>query len=167
MSRHGNFQAITEIRAKKMRDHFKKESYLYSSFESSSVQCLTCWRKCKINDGNYGFCRTRVNIKGVLYSIIYGMISSLSINPIEKKPLFHYFPGTRALTAGSYSCNFTCPWCQNHDISKKYPADVQEPRHLPVEELVKQAEENPQGYFKGLERKDRRRWWWRRRKVFA
>ncbi|MHA1449881.1 MAG: AmmeMemoRadiSam system radical SAM enzyme [Candidatus Hodarchaeales archaeon] len=127
-----------------MQNHLKKESYLYSPLKDSSVKCLTCWRQCNILDGSYGFCRTRINIKGVLYCINHGLISSLSVNPIEKKPLFHYFPGTFALTAGSYSCNFTCPWCQNHDISKVYPADIEEPRYLPVEELVKQAEANPQ-----------------------
>jgi pyruvate formate lyase activating enzyme len=54
-------------------------------------------------------------------TLIYGAVSSLSPNPIEKKPFFHFYPGTYALTSGSFSCNFDCPWCQNHHISKVLP----------------------------------------------
>jgi len=70
----------------------------------------------------------------------YGLVSSYSINPIEKKPLFHYYPGTYASTVGSYSCNFKCPWCQNWSISKVYPSEVHFPRYLSPEELVKKTE---------------------------
>jgi pyruvate-formate lyase-activating enzyme len=58
---------------------------------------------------------------GKLYTLEYGDISSLSANPIEKKPFFHFFPGSHALTVGSWSCNFTYPWCQNWEISKYLP----------------------------------------------
>jgi pyruvate formate lyase activating enzyme len=67
-----------------------------------------------------------VNREGTLYTLTYGLVSSLSANPIEKKPLYHFYPGTVALTAGSYSCNFACPWCQNWHISKApLPAQVE------------------------------------------
>ena len=85
------------------------------------VQCLVCERRCLLVDGGKGWCRTRANYEGKLYTLIYGVVSSLSANPIEKKPLYHFYPGSRALTAGSWSCNFGCPWCQNWDISKKAP----------------------------------------------
>jgi pyruvate formate lyase activating enzyme len=85
------------------------------------VRCLTCERRCELTDGATGWCRTRVNRGGVLYSLIYGSVSSVSANPIEKKPFFHFYPGSRALTAGSWSCNFGCPWCQNWHISKAKP----------------------------------------------
>jgi pyruvate formate lyase activating enzyme len=68
-----------------------------------------------------GWCRTRQNRNGTLYTLIYGLVSSLSANPIEKKPLYHFYPGSVALTAGTYSCNFACPWCQNWHISKAAP----------------------------------------------
>ena len=95
----------------------KREALFYER-AGSRVICLTCERRCRLEDGEEGFCRTRVNEGGKLYTLIYGDISSLSANPIEKKPLFHFYPGTKALTCGSWGCNFTCPWCQNYDISK-------------------------------------------------
>jgi pyruvate formate lyase activating enzyme len=65
-----------------------------------------------------GWCQTRQNQDGVLVTLIYGAVSSLAANPIEKKPFYHFHPGSLALTSGSWSCNFGCPWCQNHRISK-------------------------------------------------
>jgi len=85
------------------------------------VRCLTCERRCVIPPGEVGWCRTRQNQGGSLVTLTYGAISSLSANPIEKKPLHHFYPGSVALTAGSYSCNFSCPWCQNWEISKCPP----------------------------------------------
>jgi pyruvate formate lyase activating enzyme len=85
------------------------------------VRCLTCERRCTLADGQVGWCRTRQNRAGTLYTLIYGSVSSLSCNPIEKKPLYHFYPGSVALTAGSWSCNFACPWCQNWGISKRPP----------------------------------------------
>lgn len=82
------------------------------------MRCLACERGCEIPAEGVGFCRTRKNIARRLYTLIYGEISSISANPIEKKPLYHFWPGTKSLTIGSWSCNFTCPWCQNHEISK-------------------------------------------------
>jgi pyruvate formate lyase activating enzyme len=85
------------------------------------VRCLTCERRCELMEGTTGWCRTRANLEGVLYTLTYGAVSSVSANPIEKKPLFHFYPGSRALTAGSWSCNFGCAWCQNWDISRAEP----------------------------------------------
>ena len=68
-----------------------------------------------------GWCHTRQNRDGTLYTLIYGLVSSLSCNPIEKKPLCHFHPGSVALTPGSLSCNFNCPWCQNWHISQQPP----------------------------------------------
>jgi pyruvate formate lyase activating enzyme len=84
------------------------------------VRCHVCERRCTISPGGLGWCRTRQNLKGQLITLIYGAVSSLSANPIEKKPLYHFYPGTRALTAGSWSCNFGCPWCQNWEISHPF-----------------------------------------------
>ena len=89
--------------------------------EGRRVVCLTCERRCRLVEGGTGWCRTRRNEGGVLYTLIYGAVSSVSANPIEKKPLYHFYPGTYALTAGSWGCNFGCPWCQNWEISKKPP----------------------------------------------
>ncbi len=84
-------------------------------------RCLVCERKCTIKQGEKGYCGTRINDGGMLYTLNYGNISSISINQIEKKPLFHFYPGSCALTVGFWSCNFDCPWCQNYAISKAEP----------------------------------------------
>jgi len=85
------------------------------------VRCNACERRCTLIPGGFGWCRTRQNRDGKLVTLIYGSVSSLAANPIEKKPFYHFHPGTKALTAGSWSCNFGCPWCQNWDISKSPP----------------------------------------------
>ncbi len=98
-----------------------REAVLSEKTDDGRIRCLTCMRKCVIPEGEVGFCKTRKNIGGKLFTLIYGDISSLSANPIEKKPFFHFYPGSKALTVGSWSCNFTCPWCQNWEISKHPP----------------------------------------------
>ena len=101
----------------------RKEAYLYDKLANDRVKCKTCCRECVIPPGEWGRCQTRRNENGKLYSLEYGMLSSLSVNPIEKKPLYHFFPGTAFLTVGSWSCTFDCPWCQNHEITKTGPED--------------------------------------------
>jgi pyruvate formate lyase activating enzyme len=100
------------------------------------VRCLTCERRCLLAEGASGWCRTRTVRDGLLVTLTYGQISSLSANPIEKKPLHHFFPGTLALTAGSWGCNFGCPWCQNWDISKSPP---RQGRFMSPEEFIDTA----------------------------
>jgi pyruvate formate lyase activating enzyme len=99
----------------------------------SKVRCLTCERRCLLGDGQVGWCRTRENRAGTLYTLTYGAVSSLSANPIEKKPLYHFYPGSVALTCGSFSCNFSCPWCQNYTLSKAAPRPG---RYMSPEEFV-------------------------------
>jgi pyruvate formate lyase activating enzyme len=86
---------------------------------SGKVRCDTCERHCTLTPNGKGWCRTRRNRGGSLFTTTYGALSSISTNPIEKKPLYHFHPGTFALTAGGWSCNFGCPWCQNWHITKK------------------------------------------------
>jgi pyruvate formate lyase activating enzyme len=102
----------------------------------SRLRCLTCERRCELAPGGLGWCRTRRHQDGRLVTLIYGAVSSLSANPIEKKPLYHFHPGTVALTSGSWSCNFGCPWCQNHHISKAVPSGG---RYLSAVEFVSEA----------------------------
>ena len=99
---------------------YVREALLYDKLSHKRVKCNTCNRRCIIPRGKLGFCRTRKNIEGKLYTLEYGLISSIAVNPIEKKPLFHFWPGSDCLTVGSWSCTFTCPWCQNFDISKVF-----------------------------------------------
>jgi len=111
-----------------------REALLYKHL-TDRVQCLTCERRCLIPEGESGLCATRKNIGGRLYTLEYGDISSISANPIEKKPFFHFYPGTKALTVGSWSCNFTCPWCQNYDISKS-PQNIGKGEYISPARLI-------------------------------
>jgi pyruvate formate lyase activating enzyme len=121
-----------------------REALLYQKLDGT-VRCRTCERFCEIEPGQLGFCRTRKNVGGRLYTLEYGDISSISANPIEKKPFFHFWPGSYALTVGSWSCNFTCPWCQNHDISK-CPPDTNRSNYLSPRAFVRAVgEEGCQG----------------------
>ncbi len=104
------------------------------------VRCNVCERRCLIVDGGLGWCRTRENRDGKLVTLIYGAASSLAANPVEKKPFYHFWPGTGAFTAGSWSCNFGCPWCQNWDISKRPPAA--RGKYVSPEAFVAMAEES-------------------------
>ncbi len=125
-------------------DKFTKEARLFIK-NDEFIKCKTCEHLCMLKEGQLGFCKTRKNINGKLYTLIYGKISSISNNPIEKKPFFHFYPESRALTIGSFSCNFTCDWCQNHNISKQDPTNA-EARFISPRSLVEIAiKRNTQG----------------------
>ncbi len=79
--------------------------------------CTMCRRYCTLRPGQAGFCRTVVNRDGVLYSTIYGLVAEYGVDPIEKKPVRCFRPGTRVLTLGSFGCNLRCSWCQNWEIA--------------------------------------------------
>jgi pyruvate formate lyase activating enzyme len=102
-----------------------------------ALRCLTCERRCVLEPGQVGWCRTRQHRGGVVVTLIYGLVSSLSANPIEKKPFYHFYPGTVAMTAGAYGCNFACPWCQNWHISKTGPPGGKE--YVSAERFVELA----------------------------
>jgi len=97
--------------------NFLKKAKYQKKINNKIIQCLTCERRCKISEGSLGHCQTRYNLNGSIYTIVFGCNAGLSNNPIEKKPLYHFFPGSRALTIGSFGCNFDCFWCQNHHMS--------------------------------------------------
>lgn len=88
-----------------------KLSLLSQKLSRNRIKCLTCQRYCSVSPGKWGFCQTRINKKGKLYSVIYGLVSSVNIDPIEKKPVFHYQPGSPCLSLGTYGCNFRCQFC--------------------------------------------------------
>ena len=115
-----------------------RKTSLAQQLNGSSVECLVCERRCKIARGGKGFCKTKMNIDGVLHTLVYGDISSISANPIEKKPFFHFYPGSQALTVGTYGCNFLCPWCQNWEISKSEP-DPPRASYLSPQDFVRMA----------------------------
>jgi pyruvate formate lyase activating enzyme len=97
-----------------------KEAMFYRKFENWAM-CQLCPNKCMIKPDAYGICGTRYHVDGKLYAVNYGEISGMQIDPIEKKPLAHWRPGTQILSFGSYGCNLKCPFCQNYTISQSKP----------------------------------------------
>ncbi len=97
-----------------------KEALFYELIdkEKGIVKCLLCPKECLIKEGEVGFCRARKNINNKLYSLIYAKVSSSGFDPIEKKPLYHFLPGSSVLSLGTVGCNFICSFCQNWTISQ-------------------------------------------------
>ncbi len=98
-----------------------KESLLYDVLPGGKVRCRVCAVLCVIPEGRRGACRTRLVKDGKLYTLLYGSTSGVCADPIEKKPLYHFYPGTMVLSMGTRGCNFHCPGCQNWDISHDSP----------------------------------------------
>ena len=95
-----------------------KEASLYERKEDKKVKCNLCNHGCLILDGKRGICGVRENQGGTLYSLVYGKLIAVHADPIEKKPLYHFLPGTPSLSIATVGCNFTCKFCQNADISQ-------------------------------------------------
>ncbi|MEM4852255.1 MAG: AmmeMemoRadiSam system radical SAM enzyme [Thermofilum sp.] len=121
-----------------------REALLYERLRGGLVRCNLCERRCTISEGSAGFCGTRVNRGGTLYTLTYGNLSAVESRPIEIKPFFHFWPGSTALTFSTWSCNFRCPWCQNWHLSRTLPGEVEglslEPAEL-VELAVRRGDE--------------------------
>jgi pyruvate formate lyase activating enzyme len=104
--------------------------------DMSSIQCHVCSHACMIDEGMTGMCRARKNMNGKNACANYGRLTSLSMDPIEKKPFALYYPGSMILSCGSYGCNLSCPFCQNSSISMKNENSV-EWRAFTAEELCR------------------------------
>lgn len=101
-----------------------KATLLAKKLRGKKVRCLTCQRHCLVSPGKWGFCQTRINRNGRLYSVIYGVVSSINLDPIEKKPVYHFQPGSLCLSLGTYGCNFRCQFCQNWSLSQTNGASI-------------------------------------------
>ena len=108
-----------------LRSRCARGALLWENIDGRSVRCNVCERHCVIPPGKRGMCGARYNLDGKLYVLTYGNISSISNNPMSKKPFFNFFPDEYALTIGSWGCNFLCPWCQNFEISKFHVSSCQ------------------------------------------
>jgi len=95
-----------------------KEALLYSKLEGERVRCALCAHRCLIAEGGRGICQVRENRAGALYTRVYGLLATQAVDPIEKKPLFHFLPGSRSYSIATVGCNFRCAFCQNADISQ-------------------------------------------------
>ncbi len=100
------------------QENIIKEAILYERIAENKVQCNLCSFRCKIPSGGVGHCFVRKNIAGKLYSLNYGRLCAANIDPIEKKPLFHFQPGSKSFSVASPGCNFRCEFCQNWQISQ-------------------------------------------------
>ncbi len=95
-----------------------RDAFLYEKEAGRLVRCALCAHRCRIEDGARGICGVRENRAGILCSLVYGRVIAENVDPIEKKPLFHFLPGSRSFSIATVGCNFSCAFCQNHDISQ-------------------------------------------------
>ncbi|MEN6349148.1 MAG: AmmeMemoRadiSam system radical SAM enzyme, partial [Syntrophomonas sp.] len=98
------------------------EAMYYEKLDEQKVRCFLCPHHCLIQPGKAGLCRVRANEGGRLQSLNYGEVASLALDPIEKKPLYHFCPGTMILSAGTFGCNLSCGFCQNYSLAHGRPA---------------------------------------------
>jgi pyruvate formate lyase activating enzyme len=120
-----------------------KEAMFYEKLDEKKVRCFLCAHHCQIRDGKRGICYVRKNIDGTLYSLVYGKVISMHIDPIEKKPLFHFLPASTSFSLAAVGCNFRCEHCQNFEISQ-YPKEHEDIPGNPVtpEDVVEAAARN-------------------------
>jgi len=101
-----------------MKTNTAKEAFLYDKLDENKIQCNLCAHRCVINPGKKGICNVKENNSGILYTKVYGRTIAQNIDPIEKKPLYHFYPGSKAYSIATAGCNFHCRFCQNWDISQ-------------------------------------------------
>jgi len=118
-----------------------KEVRFYKKLSDLKIQCEICPKKCEIADLERGYCGNKENRKGSYYSLVYGESCAAHIDPIEKKPLYHYLPSTMAFSIASVGCNFECKFCQNWRIAQYRPEQV-ESGYLPPKEVVSLSKRN-------------------------
>jgi pyruvate formate lyase activating enzyme len=118
-----------------------KEASYYMKLEEGRVQCLLCPHECLLANKQTGLCKARRNIEGTLRSLVYARAVSANVDPIEKKPLFHFLPGSKSFSIATAGCNFSCRFCQNWQISQSRPEDL-DSFYFPPQEVVEKALEN-------------------------
>lgn len=118
-----------------------KEAAFYKNLQEDKILCELCPHNCKLSLGQMGMCKGRKRKEDKLYTINYGEVTSMVVDPIEKKPLYHFKPGSNILSVGSFGCNFKCGFCQNYTISQyKYKSEYVSPQNLI--ELAEHIENN-------------------------
>lgn len=118
-----------------------RQALHWKKIDAQTVQCNLCPNQCMLTNGTRGLCKVRQCMDGKLYSLVYGRIAAYHIDPIEKKPLYHFLPGNDALSVATAGCNFSCKFCQNWQLSQSQPEELDSQYITPVQ-LVKQAKEH-------------------------
>ncbi len=116
-----------------------KEARFYKPVHADVVQCFLCPHHCRINNTEAGKCRVRVNGAGKLIAKSHGLVSALHSDPVEKKPLYHFYPGKKILSIGSYGCNLQCIFCQNWEISQSFPEYPDAFRLMDADQIIARA----------------------------
>ncbi len=118
-----------------------REAMLYEREEGQKVRCRLCSHRCRISEDRFGFCGVRQNRDGILYTHVYGEVIAAQVDPIEKKPLYHFLPGTDSYSIATIGCNFRCDFCQNWSISQVSSREerIQWGKMLSSEEIVANA----------------------------
>ncbi len=131
--------ALTKVAAPAPADTNRlHEASWYDKLPDGMVHCRLCPNSCRLPEGALGLCRARQNIGGTLYSLVYGQMAAVHVDPIEKKPFFHVLPGGRAFSLATSGCNMRCLFCQNWEISQALPGELQTTAATP-EEVVAAA----------------------------
>lgn len=118
------------------------EALLYEKLDKASVRCFLCAHHCRIAEGNYGICGVRQNRGGTLHALVWGKPIAMHVDPIEKKPLYHFLPGSTSFSVATIGCNFRCAFCQNWQISQARFRDggsIEEGKVVAPEEIVQAA----------------------------
>jgi pyruvate formate lyase activating enzyme len=116
-----------------------REALYYTQKEDNKVHCQLCPHNCVIKNSQRGICNVRKNVDGTLYSENYGQVTALGFDPIEKKPLYHFHPGSYILSVGSFGCNMKCDFCQNWEISQATIEDIDRRQNHNVEDIIRLA----------------------------
>lgn len=132
--------SVSEITGSASPWKWSREGYHYITL-GENVQCQVCPNECILREGVRSVCRNKINYKGKLYTLAYGNPCAVHIDPVEKKPLFHFLPSTSAFSIATAGCNFRCLNCQNWEISQKSPEETQNTELFP-EQVVEQAEKS-------------------------
>ena len=120
-----------------------KEALFYNRLKDQNLRCVLCPHNCHISESQRGICNVRINIKGRLFSEVYDRPVAIHTDPVEKKPLYHFYPGSHVVSIGTLGCNLKCSFCQNCDISQASPDDKAFGSLHPVKEILELAKEKP------------------------
>lgn len=116
-----------------------READFYTTLKDGRLLCSLCPHYCRLADGEFGICAVRQNVGGTLYTHVYGRAIATHVDPIEKKPLFHVYPGSQSFSIATVGCNFKCTFCQNHEISQLPHTGHIEGQQLPPQQVVRMA----------------------------